>query len=414
MRSFWLTLSLAVGAFFLAAGAGAQDGLQRFEKDIKPQMEFKSFTYGGASAIGSSGFVLNNVVAVIPGSGATGGKDTTIKIEKVTADDLDFEHMKSSGDDVPLFMKIKIEGISGDDDVFALAAPYGIPKVPIDFALDYRLDPPTKVLTVSKIELNLRGQARLGLAFVLDGISDKVSKAQGAKDDGKLRTASLDLDDTGLLAKVLPAVAQMQGSTPEALVAMALVPIAAFTANQGAPTLAALDGIVSFMLDWKKPNGPIKISIKPAKTAGLDDLEKVAEPNALVDLFGLKVEYAGTRAGAASGGGGKTASAAPSGGDQMLKGPEAAMSVVGNTLAGKYDGEMTWELYNKDGTSVFLEGDEKSKGKWSIEGQKVCTKYKGEDKDCYAIERTGDRVTLTDAKGKSYKLTVLPGNPKGL
>jgi hypothetical protein len=415
MRSLWLTLSFAVTAFFFAAGATAQDGLQRFEKEIKPQMELKSFTYGSASAIGSSGFVLNNVVAVMPGSGATGGKDTTVKIEKVTADEVDFDRMKAGGsDDIPRFMKIKLEGITADDEVFAMAAPYGVPKVPIDFTLDYRLDGPSKVLTISKVELNLRGQARIGLAMVLDGIADKVSQAAtGAKDDGRLRTASLDIDDTGLLAKVLPAVAQMQGSTPEALIAMALVPVAAFTANQGKPTLAALDGIVSFILDWKKPNGPIKISIKPTKTASINDLDKIAEPNALVDLFGLKVEYAGTRPGVAAG---AQASAAPStgGGDKTLTGPEAAMSIVGNTLTGKYDKTMTWELYNKDGTSVFLDDGEKSKGKWSIEGQKVCTKYKGDDKDCYSIERTGDQVTLTDSKGNAYKLKVLPGNPKDL
>ena len=52
--------------------------------------------------------------------------------------------------------------------------------------------------------------------------------------------------------------------------------------------------------------------------------------------------------------------------------------------------------------------------KWAIEGQKVCTKYKGDDKDCYGIERTGDQVTLTDSKGNAYKLKVLPGNPKDL
>ena len=90
------------------------------------------------------------------------------------------------------------------------------------------------------------------------------------------------------------------------------------------------------------------------------------------------------------------------------------MSLVGSTLAGKYDGDMTYELYNKEGTTVFLDGGDKSKGKWSIEGQKLCTKYKGDDKDCYAIERAGDKVTLTDAKGKAYKMTLLPGNPKDL
>jgi hypothetical protein len=420
MRTLWLTLSFAITALFFAAGAGAQDGLKRFETDIKPQMELKSFTYGSASAIGSSGFVLNNVVAVIPGSGATGGKDTTLKIDKVTADELDFDRMKKgNSDDIPRFMKLKLEGITGDDDLFAQVAPFGIPKVPVDFTLDYRLDTPTKVLTLSKLELNLRGQARLALALVMDGISDKASDAQGkTKDEGRLRTASLDIDDTGLLAKVLPAAAQMQGSTPEALIAMATVPLASFTANQGPPTLKALDAVVSFLQDWKKPNGPIKISIKPAKSASLNDLDKVMQPNALVDIFGLSVDYAGTRAGASGGGagGGQVASAAPPAGDgKPLSGTEAAMSLVGNTLAGKYDGGLTHELYNKDGTTVFLDDDgSKAKGKWSIEGEKVCTKYKGDDKDCYGIQRVGDAVTLTDAKGKAIKLKVLPGNPKDL
>lgn len=420
MRTFWLTLSLAITALFFATGAGAQDGLKRFETDIKPNMELKSFTYGSASALGSSGFVLNNVVAVIPGSGATGGKDTTIKIDKVTADELDFDRMKKGGnsDEVPRFMKLKLEGINGDDDLFAQVAPFGVPKVSVDFTLDYRLDTATKVLTLSKLELNLRGQARLALALVMDGISDKASDAQGkTKDEGRLRTASLDIDDTGLLAKVLPAAAQMQGSTPEALIAMATVPLASFTANQGPPTLKALDAVVSFMQDWKKPNGPIKVSIKPAKSASLNDLDKVMQPNALVDIFGLSVDYAGTRAGASGGGagGGQMASSAPSAGDKPLSGPEAAMSLVGNTLAGKYDGGLTHELYNKDGTTVFLDDDgSKAKGKWSIEGEKVCTKYKGDDKDCYGIQRVGDAVTLTDAKGKAIKLKVLPGNPKDL
>src|SRR5437870_3090535 len=35
VRTLWLTLSLALTAFFMAAGAGAQDGLKRFETDIK-------------------------------------------------------------------------------------------------------------------------------------------------------------------------------------------------------------------------------------------------------------------------------------------------------------------------------------------------------------------------------------------
>src|SRR5215218_7846185 len=94
MRTIWAALCLALMMFGLASGASAQSGLQRFESDIKPQIELKTFTYGSASALGSDGFVLNNVVAVVPGNPGTGGKETTVKIDKVTVDQLDFDRLK--------------------------------------------------------------------------------------------------------------------------------------------------------------------------------------------------------------------------------------------------------------------------------------------------------------------------------
>ena len=418
MRSLLLKVGLAFVVFCGATSASAQNGLQRFESELKPQFELKSFTYGSASALGSAGFVLNNVVAVVPANPASGDKETTVKIDKVTVEELDFDRLKkgATNDDIPRFAKLKLEGMNGDDDLFATLAPYGVPKVPVDVILDYRLDTATKVLTLRKLEINLRGQSRITLALVLDGINDKSSQMQGTQNDGRLRTASLDIDDTGLLAKVLPAVAKAQGSAPEVMVAMATVPVAAFTSGQGPATLKALDSIVSFVLDWKKPNGPIKIAIKPAKSASFADLDKVMQPNALTEIFGLTVEYAGTRAGAAGGGAGAPAAppAAAGGDGKTLSGPEAALSLVDNTISGKFDGEKIFEFYRKDGTTALLEGSDISKGKWSVEGEKICTKYPDEDKECFGIKRTGDEVTLTGAKGKGYRLTVLAGNPKDL
>jgi len=375
--------------------------------------------------LGSAGFVLNNVTAVIPGNPATGDKESTLKIEKVTVDELDFDRLKKSAsdDEIPRFAKLKLEGMTGDDAVLAALAPYGVPQVPVDIALDYRLDTATKVLTLSKLEVSLRGQARVALALVLDGISDKTSQVQGSKDNGRLRTASLDIDDTGLIAKVLPALAKSQGTTPEALAAIATVPVAAFTAGQGPATLKALDSIVSFVTDWKQPKGPIRIAIKPAKTASLADLDKAMEPNALTDIFGLTVDYAGTRAGAAGGGAAATAppqaaAAAPpaaKGDGKALAGGEAWLSIVGNTLTGKIDGEVFFELYRKDGTLTLMEGSELTTGKWTLEGEQVCFKYPDQDKDCFAVARAGDTVTLTGGgKGKALRLTLLPGNPKNL
>lgn len=425
MRSIWLAICLALAAMCGASVASAQNGLQRFESDIKPQIELKDFSYGSAAPLGSAGFVLNNVSAVIPASHpATGGKATTLKIEKVTVDDLDFDRLKKGaqqGEDMPRFAKMKIEGLTGDDHLFETLAPYGVPKAPLDFALDYRLDTATKVLTLSKLEVNLRGQARMSLSVVLDGISDQSSQMmKGSKDDGRLRTASLDIDDTGLIAKVLPALAKVQGTPPEALVAIGVGSIASFAPGQGPATMKALDAVASYIADWKQPKGPIKFNIQPTKTAALSDLDKIMEPNALTDIFGLTVDYAGTRAGVAGGGAGSQAAAAPaappatSAAPQTASGPEAWLTVVGNTLTGKADGKVYFDFYRKDGTLTSLYDGDITPGKWTIEGEKVCTKYPDEDKECFSVKRIGDEVTMVDAKGKGLRATLLPGNPKDL
>ena len=419
IRGFWRTLVLLLGlSLFATVQAQAQNGLQRFEKDIKPQLEFKSLTYDKAAALGDKGFTLSNVVAVVPAS-ATGGKDSTVKIEKVTVEEIDFDRMKDTGkkDEIPLFAKLKIEGMTGDDDLSGMLESFGIPKAPVDLALDYRLNPTDKVLTISKLEMGLQGQGTLSLSLVLDGVSDKASEAAGAKDTASLRSASLVYTDVGLLSQLIPAVAKQQGMAADAMVAMAVAPIGAFATGKGPGTVKALDALASFIADWKKPKGPITISVTPAKSASINDLDKIEQPNALTDIFGLKIEYAGTRAGAAGGApatGGQSAAAAAAPADKTMTGAEAWLTIIGNTVTGKVDGEMIFEHYRKDGTLALLEGSEITKGKWSLEGERVCFKYPDEDKDCQTISRTGDEVTFKRKDKSGYKLKVLQGNPKNL
>ena len=300
MRAIWASVALALLALWPATAAWAQDGLQRFEKELKPQFEFKSFTYANAAPLGSSGFVLNDVTAVIPANAATGDKESTVKIQKVTVDSLDFDRLKKDAkdSDAPRFAKLKLEGITGDDEMFTALQPYGVPNVPFDIALDYTLDPSTKVLDVRTLEIGMRGQAKFALSLLLDGISDMA----GAKDDARLRSASLTVDDTGLLAKLLPAWAKEEGVQPEELVRTALEGLAAFAAQQGPDTLKSLDAVASFLTDWKAPKGPLVLGLKPTKTAGLADLDKVAMPDALTTEFGFTATYAGMKAGAAKAG----------------------------------------------------------------------------------------------------------------
>jgi len=300
MRVIWAGAVATVLALLLAATAWAQNGLERFEKELKPQLEFKSLTYTNAAPLGSSGFVLNDVVAVIPANAATGDKESTVKIQKVTVEALDFDRLKKDAkdSDAPRFAKLKLEGMTGDDEMFTMLQPYGVPNVPLNIALDYTLDPATKVLDLKNLEIDMRGQAKFALSLAVDGVSDMA----GAKDDARLRTAGLTIDDTGLLAKLLPAWAKEEGVQPEELVQTALAGLAAFAAQQGPVTLKSLDAVASFITDWKAPKGPLVLGLKPAKGAGLSELDKVTVPDALTTEFGFTATYPGTKAGAAKAG----------------------------------------------------------------------------------------------------------------
>jgi hypothetical protein len=295
-------LAVALSWMLLSTAALAENGLERFEREVKPQIQLKTFTYKSAEALGSEGFVLHDVVAVMPANHATGEKERTLKVETVTVEALDFERVNDNTDDAPRFAKLRLEGVTGDEDTLALLDPYGIPRVPMDITLDYRLDGETKIFTLNVLKIALRGQGKISLSMVIDGVSDKASEAADAKDNGRLRTASLTVDDHGLLAKLLPAIAQAQGQKAEGMTALALISIAAFTEGQGAPTLKALDSVASFIGDWQAPKGPLVLALAPAKTASMADLDKLMQPNALVDIFGLTASYPGTRDGAAKAG----------------------------------------------------------------------------------------------------------------
>ena len=303
MRVIFAALLSALLSIGIATGTWAQNGLERFEREIKPQFELKTLSYGGAEPLGTSGFVLKDVVAVVPANAATGDKESTIRIDKVTVDDLDFDRLRkdSKNDLAPRFARLRMEGMTGDDEMFTALEPYGVPKVPFDIALDYRIDPAAKVLTLNMLEVTLRGQARFALSMIVDGVSDD-SDMDTAKDEGRLRSASLTIDDKQLLDKLVPAVASEEGIKSEELITTALDALAGFAQAQTGETLKALDALASFVGDWKAPRGPLVLGLKPAKTAGLEDLDKIMVPDALSTLFGFTATYPGTRSGAATAG----------------------------------------------------------------------------------------------------------------
>src|SRR5476651_200353 len=297
MRSVGMALAL----LFLSTGAWADDGLQRFERELGPQLGLEKLSYGAAEALGDQGFVLKDVVAVLPPNPQTDNKRSTIKIDKVTVESADFERFKvSNKEDLPRFLKMKLEGVTGDEVAASALATYGLPNVPADLTLDYKLDTAAKRLTLEKLEVGLRGLGRIELSLVIDGVSDKADEVEDAKDSGRLQSASLTIDDKGLLTQLLVAGAKSQGNKPEDLVALGLLTLSSLTGQQDAESMKAFDALASFLGDWRAPKGPITITVKPAKGASFADVGSLMMPNALREVLGLTVTYAGTRAGAAA------------------------------------------------------------------------------------------------------------------
>lgn len=116
---------------------------------------------------------------------------------------------------------------------------------------------------------------------------------------------------------------------------------------------------------------------------------------------------------AASPKGQRTAAAEPASGGS-LSGLAAIQAMVGNTIFAKVDGVTYYDHLLPDGTLKNLEDSTVSVGKWTIEGNRYCTSYKGYSKTCYAIEMAGSDVTLTEKNGQGWRYKLLQGNPKKL
>ena len=292
-------LLLAAALLAFAPVAMAENGLQRFEREIKPQLDVQKLSYRSSEAMGDQGFALSDVVAVLPPSPETDNRPSTIKIDKVTVETIDFDNLKDRSEDLPHFAKVKFDGVTADDSAAKSLAAYGLPRVPADLVLDYRFDSAAKRLTLNTLQVGLRGQGQVSLSLVMDGINGKSSDVDDAKDSGRLQSATLVVDDKGIIAHLLTANAKSQGTQPEALVSLALLTIGSLAGQQDAESIKAFDSVASFVGDWKMPRGPITISLAPAKGTSMADLGALMMPNALRQMLGLQVTYAGTRPGAA-------------------------------------------------------------------------------------------------------------------
>jgi len=286
---------LALGAALAAAFAmpAMADGLSQFEKLLKPQIPPGALTYKNAKALGDNGFVLEGVTVTDNSDGAD--KKKPVAINKVTVEEFDFVGFEK--DQTPSFVKAKVEGIAMDASPAAgvdLKEMAGLDHVNADFLVDYRLDAKARSMSLNKLEFDLEGLGRLELSLVLDGVDADSPKKDGAMDDAVLRNAKLTFEDRSMMGKLVPAIAKMQGSDAAATITMAKLMLEGVRAGQGEATQKAFDALASFLDDYKKPKGPLTVTLKPDKKFSGADLKNASGADDVIKALGLAVNYAGT------------------------------------------------------------------------------------------------------------------------
>jgi len=309
MRTPWRTVRLHLSAaivvaasFVFGPAALAQDGLSRFESQVRPKMPPGALSYGSAAALGPSGFVLRDAVIQSPAEKPGEKPPAPVRIKTITVEDVDID--KLAKDEAPNFAKLRLEGIEVILDGLTdkdLRGAFGVDKLLIDAVLDYRYEPARSLVTLSKLEIDLHGLGRFELSMVLDGVTEgSIANPDSAKDTISLRTGSLVFTDASLLSKIVPLIAKESGLSTPSMIEVAIVGMDAFAPAPSPDTKSAIDALAGFLTDYSKPKGPLRISVNPPSTTTSSQIEKLEDVNAMVKAAGLTVSYAGARIGGAT------------------------------------------------------------------------------------------------------------------
>ena len=164
---------------------------------------------------------------------------------------------------------------------------------------------------------------------------------------------------------------------------MATVPVAAFTAGQGCDRRSTAFSSSS----TGRSNGPIKLTItRPRRQAR--DLDKDRAANALVEIFGLAVSYAGTRPARPA----VVRAPARHGRRQRHRRPEACQDgrrrrAVARRQPSPASSTADAYEFRKDGTAGLLDGG--AFLRQVVSRGEIC-QYPKEDKGASGIKRVGD------------------------
>jgi hypothetical protein len=293
-RAIWL-----ICAGLLVGTAASADGLDRFQREVLPRLAPGTLSFGKATASGPLGVVLENVVFNSNGrDGARPGE--TYRIARVSIEAFDFEGITAGG--AARFATLQLSGVQIPESAsFAgFLRKFGVLPPAADISLDYRYDPATQVLSVTRLDITAPGLARLSGDVIFEGIKPPFLEGNRLFNEASVRSARLTYEDQSALGRAIAASASRQGKSHETVEREWRGNLGNWSRNKGEQTTAALDAVVSVVEDHRRPKGPVRITLAPARPMPLRQVALQALGSDFARSVGLSVAYTGTRSNAAS------------------------------------------------------------------------------------------------------------------
>ncbi|WP_395677925.1 hypothetical protein [Inquilinus sp.] len=250
---------------------------------------------GSVESYGDSGCKFTDVKMTEPADKVAAGEaPTTVSIEELTVDKLDFAKAYDSKPSNTL--TAQATGISIDNP--QVKAVLG--EEPFNVAVDYALDEATKQFTLTQFELSGDSLGALSLDGALDGIAsaDPATATDPAQLLGtaSLRKIKLHFENKGIIDKVI-AFATAQGEDPKTAIeqgkSQAVLGMAALSAI-GVPE-AAVKSLMAFAQDFPAPKGPLTITMDPAAPVPLAQFATIKPGDAasmdMVKSLNVAVSY---------------------------------------------------------------------------------------------------------------------------
>lgn len=290
---------------FLLILAGAPtawaDGFGRFQDLLLARGKADLIRFASGSSLGPDGFVLENVVVTPPPDMVEPGrlpvKPMPTRIARVTVEAIDFDSI--ARDKPPLFVRARLEGIALDGK----AAPDGVMRKYLgadlamaDVSIAYRLDAASRVFELTQLEISLRGLTRLALALTIDGVAPDAIDAPSNAGAASLRSASLTIDDASLAARLIRALAEDEGVSPEQQADTLVQTVLMMVGGEGPVTQSAAQTVAAFLRDWQRPRGPLSVALKPGGGVTFGELGAITKAEDAMKALGLVVTYAGAAA----------------------------------------------------------------------------------------------------------------------